>query len=118
MNVHDAFSTFQSKVDADIEAVREARRRRDIFRTAFRGEADVVEVIPSGSLARGTQKHPIHDVDLVIVYDVADHPEWGQAGESARSALDYVRSRVNTLLGATNGTHDQWCVSHGGGTTR
>lgn len=107
VSVHDAFSAFQTKVNADIVAVREARRRRDIFKSAFLHEADVVEVIPSGSLARGTQKDPIHDVDLVIVYDIADHPEWGQAGESARSALDYVRGRVNTLLGATNGTYDQ-----------
>lgn len=107
MSVHDAFGAFQTRVNADLETVREARRRRDIFRSAFLLETDVVEVIPSGSLARGTQKDPIHDVDLVIVYDIVDHPDWGQAGESARSALDYVRGRVNTLLGATNGTHDR-----------
>jgi hypothetical protein len=107
MSVHEAFCAFQTKVNADIGAVREARRRRDIFRAAFGNEADVVEVVPSGSLARGTQKDPIHDVDLVIVYDGAAHTEWGQAGESAGAALDHVRGRVNALLGATNGTHDQ-----------
>ena len=30
---------------------------------------DVVEVIESGSLARGTQIGPVHDVDLIVVFD-------------------------------------------------
>lgn len=107
MSVLDAFSDFQKVVNADADAVAEARRRRDIFRGAFRAEDDVVEVIPSGSLARGTQKDPIHDVDLVIVYNAEDHPEWGERGQSASDALDYVRGRVNALLGATNGSVEQ-----------
>ena len=107
MGVFEAFSEFQSVVNADIAVVREARRRRDIFRAAFNGESDVVEVIPSGSLARGTQKDPIHDVDLIVVYEAESHEDWGLAGESSAIALDYVRARVNALLGATNGSHDQ-----------
>lgn len=107
MSVLDAFKAFQSEVNADVEAVREARRRRDIFRSAFGSEEDVVEVLPSGSLARGTQKDPIHDVDLIVIYDAAAHSDWGQPGPSAESALDFVRGRVNALLGATNGTHDR-----------
>lgn len=107
MGVLEAFSEFQSAVNADMEAVREARRRRDIFKAAFAGESDVLEVIPSGSLARGTQKDPIHDVDLIVVYDAEAHEDWGFPGDSATSALDHVRGRVNALLGATNGSHDQ-----------
>lgn len=104
MSVTDAFSEFQSIVNADVEQVTEARLRRDVFKDAFILESDVDEVVSSGSLARGTHKDPIHDVDVVIVYDGAQHPEWGEPGPSAEDALDYTRKRVNHLLGATNGT--------------
>ena len=65
------------------------------------------EVIPSGSLARGTHKDPIQDVDVIIIYDTSHHPEWGQPGASAADALDHTRFLVNSLLGATNGTHEK-----------
>lgn len=104
MNVTDAFKTFQDVVNADIDHVREARSRRDLFKGAFCGEADVDEVVASGSLARGTHKDPIHDVDVIIIFDGDQHPEWGESGSSAEEALDYTRLRVNALLGATNGT--------------
>ena len=104
MSINDAFKDFQQTVNANIEEVREARRRRDLFKTSFGGLSDVDEVVPSGSLARGTQKDPIHDVDLVIVYSASDHPGWGQPGDSAEEALDYTRAKVNELLGITNGT--------------
>lgn len=107
MSVTDAFKIFQGVVNADIEDVREARSRRDLFNGAFSGEADVSEVIASGSLARGTHKDPIHDVDVVIVFDGDEHPHWGEPGTSAQEALDYTRGRVNTLLGATNGTYEK-----------
>jgi SMODS domain-containing protein len=106
MGVNDAFTTFQGVVNADIEQVREARGRRDIFKGAFGTERDVYEVIASGSLARGTQKDPIHDVDVVIVFDGDQHPNWGEPGASAEDALDETRQRVNSLLGATNGTYE------------
>lgn len=104
MSLTDAFNEFQSIVNADVEQVTEARLRRDVFKDAFILESDVDEVVSSGSLARGTHKDPIHDVDVVIVYDGAQHPEWGEPGPSAEDALDYTRKRVNHLLGATNGT--------------
>jgi hypothetical protein len=105
MNVNDAFETFQRIVNADIKQVRSARSRRDLFKNAFNKEPDVSEVVPSGSLARGTHKDPINDVDVVIIYDEDDHPDWGQDGDSAEDALNYTRKRVNHLLGATHGTH-------------
>ena len=107
MSVTDAFKTFQDVVNADITHVREARTRRDLFKGAFGTEDDVKEVIASGSLARGTHKDPIHDVDVIVVFDQEEHPEWGSSGSSAADALDHTRERVNTLLGATNGTYDQ-----------
>lgn len=106
MQVSEAFKDFQKIVNAEDVAVKEARRRRDLFKGAFSPEADVVEVVPSGSLARGTQHDPIHDVDTIIVFRQEDHPEWGEAGSSAKDALSELGSRVNKLLGQTNGTYD------------
>lgn len=106
MTVADAFKTFQDVVNADITHVREARARRDLFKGAFGAEVDVEEVIASGSLARGTHKDPIHDVDVIVVFNQDEHSEWGAPGRSAADALDYTRERVNVLLGATNGTYD------------
>lgn len=107
MSVTDAFKTFQDVVNADVDQVREARTRRDLFKGAFGSEADVHEVIASGSLARGTHKDPIHDVDVVIIFDGDQHPEWGQPGTSSEDALDYTRGRVNALLGVTHGTYEK-----------
>lgn len=107
MSVTSAFADYQSYVNADADSVKEARRRRDLFKMAFGGESDVAEVIASGSLRRGTQKEPIHDVDVIVIYDRDAHPDWGGPGSSAAAALDYTRQRVNALLGATSGTHAQ-----------
>jgi hypothetical protein len=99
MHVYEAFDIFQGKVDADANHVRKARHRRDIFSDAFKKLEDVKQVIPSGSLARGTQLDPIHDVDLIVVFDENAHPDWGKAGSSAKAALTYVQAQVRMLLG-------------------
>lgn len=105
MNVSEAFEKYQSHVDADPAAVAEAHSRARAFKEAFEGEPDVSDVFTSGSLARKTHKDPIHDVDVVIVYNKADHPDWGHPGDSAEAALDATRAKVNELVGATNGSH-------------
>jgi len=105
VNVESAFAEYQKTVNADDDQVREARRRRDLFKSAFLSEPDVAEVVASGSLRRGTQHDPIHDVDTILVYNAHAHPTWGTAGESAAEALTHVGSRTNALLGATSGTH-------------
>lgn len=105
MDINAAFDTLQQNVNAPPHAVEEARRRRNMFCDAFSGDADVTECVHSGSLARGSQKDPIHDVDEIIVFDQEAHPKWGQPGPSAGDALDHVRERVNDRLGVTNGTH-------------
>jgi hypothetical protein len=104
MDLNEAFDKLQEKADADPKAVAEARRRRDLFKTAFTPEGDVVEVVASGSLARSTQREPINDVDVIIIFDPADHPDWGQPGDSAASALDYLQGKVKELLGTNGGT--------------
>lgn len=107
MDLSEAFDTIQSHADADPAAVAEARARRDMFRDALPTEDDVLKVVPSGSLARSTQRDPLNDVDVIIVYDTAAHPEWGLAGESAAAALDHAREQIHRLLGATDGTFAQ-----------
>ncbi len=107
MDINKAFDDLQRVADADPDQVMEARRRRDVFRQAFDGEEDVLEVIPSGSLARSTQREPINDVDLIMTFDQELHADWGTAGASAADALSITGTRVNALLGATSGTWAQ-----------
>jgi hypothetical protein len=104
MDISQAFDDLQKAVNASPDAVKEARRRRDLFRDAFASDADVTETVPSGSLARGSQKDPIHDVDVIVIFDPAEHPDWGEPGASAGDALDHVQSRVHVLLGVSDGT--------------
>lgn len=104
MDINTAFDDLQREVNVDPGADAKARERRNIFHTAFMPEADVTRVFPSGSLARGSQIAPIHDVDMVIVFDAAEHPTWGSPGDSAEQALGEVRERVHELLGQSSGT--------------
>jgi hypothetical protein len=103
MQVSTAFGYFQTTVNAEPAAVTEGRRRRDLFREALDPLDDVVRVIPSGSLARGTQLDPIHDVDLLIEFAATEHPDWGQPGESADAALTFLADQIMRQLGATSG---------------
>jgi hypothetical protein len=99
-----SFDELQTNVNADPAVVSEARERRNVFRDALGPEHDVSEIVFTGSIARGSQIEPIRDVDLVVVYERADHPDWGIPGESAETALEHARDQVVRLLG-TNGTY-------------
>jgi predicted nucleotidyltransferase len=84
--------------------VDEARRRRNLFRdAAFDPEPDVEKTYASGSLARGSQIEPIKDVDLLVVFNRADHPDWDGSPGSAQQALEDTQTRVVELLGAADG---------------
>ena len=102
-----AFDRYQTAVNAAPEHVKEARNRRDVFCSAFGTLPDCTEQVASGSLARGTERDPIHDVDLIMVFDREAHPTWDTGPGSAEEALRYVRDRVKNLLGATNGSYAQ-----------
>ncbi|GAB2996496.1 hypothetical protein LWP59_18500 [Amycolatopsis acidiphila] len=107
MDLTNAFDELQRNVNADIDQVTLARDRRDIFKKAFKGEDDVLEVFGSGSLARSTQLRPVHDVDLIVVFDGDKHPGWGAPGTSAEDALGHAQDRVKALLGMADGRVDQ-----------
>jgi hypothetical protein len=100
MSVETGFDALQRVANASPEAVAEARRRRNRFCEALPTADDVVTVVPSGSLARGTHKDPIHDVDLICVFDPTAHPDWGQPGVSAKASLEHARELVKDKLGA------------------
>jgi hypothetical protein len=100
-----AFDQFQVVVNADPAHVKEARNRRDVFCRAFGTLPDCTEQVASGSLARGTQRDPIHDVDLIMVFDRAARPNWDTGPGSADAALQDVRDRVKGLLSSTDGSY-------------
>jgi hypothetical protein len=106
MSLESAFDTLQQNVNVPAEHDKHARERRDVFKRAFSpaSRADVLRVFASGSLARGSQIDPIHDVDMVVVFDAAEHPGWGLVGSSAEDALQEVRGQVHELLHHENGT--------------
>ncbi|GAA3438280.1 SMODS domain-containing nucleotidyltransferase [Kutzneria kofuensis] len=108
MGTNSAFDEFQRTVDADAEQVRLARYRRDVFQLTLGRADDVVEVISSGSLRRSTQLKPVHDVDLIVVYDSQAYPTWGLPGGSSEQALVLTQQRVKDKLGNPNGTVEQW----------
>lgn len=107
MSVNGAFDDYQDTIDEDPAVLAKARERRAKFKAAFTDEPDVEEVWSSGSLRRSTQLAPLHDLDLVVVYDEEQQPTWGQPGDSSAAALEHVAGRVTTLLGITNGTSNQ-----------
>lgn len=101
MTPDTAFDTFQTAVNADPEQLTEARRRRDVVLNSMSAQPDTEadDCFVSGSLARGTQRGLIHDVDIVVVYTADDHPEWGAPGDSAEQALEHARGQAKDALG-------------------
>lgn len=100
MSVETGFDTLQTTVNVDPDDLRKARARRDLFRAALIEEVDVLEVRVSGSLARGTHKDPVNDVDLIVVFDSLPHPDWNKPGASAGAALAHAQGAVSRRLGA------------------
>ncbi|HEX2050112.1 MAG TPA: nucleotidyltransferase domain-containing protein [Actinomycetota bacterium] len=99
MGIAEGFDRLQKTVDVPADVMSEARRRRDLFRDALPKALDVIEVIPTGSLARGTHKDPLHDVDLVCLFDPHAHADWGEPGPSADDALGHLRWLINEFFG-------------------
>jgi hypothetical protein len=99
---HD-FRRFGKDIETDPLAVLLARWRRDIITSALMTCPDVAEVIPSGSLARGTHVGPIHDLDLIVVFRASQHPDWGGSGASAQAALEHLQTEIGETLQAGQG---------------
>lgn len=107
MKPDEAFDEYQAVVNADPDHVKEARDRRDVFCRAFKTLASCTEQVGSGSLRRGTQRDPIHDVDLIMVFDPEAHPTWDGGPGTANDALEFTRGQVNSLLSISPGTFEK-----------
>jgi hypothetical protein len=96
----DGFRSFSEEIASDPIGVLLAKWRRDAFIRKLMQLPDVVEVIPSGSLARGTHIGPVHDVDLIVVFDSDQHPDYGirgrtkKAEESAAAAITHLEGEL------------------------
>lgn len=100
-----SFDELQKFIDADPSRVSLARARRDDFDNALGSADGVKEIVKSGSLERRTQLQPMHDVDLIMVFDTSAVPEWGAPDASSGDALGWFHDDVVTRLGVTKGTH-------------
>lgn len=101
MESDDEFRAFGKAIKSDPIAVLLAKWRRDSFADKLKRLPDVVDVIPSGSVARGTHIGPVHDVDLIVVYDRAKHPDYGneaKSPEAVKSAADAITYTEKQLL--------------------
>ena len=104
MESDDGFEAFGKEIKSDPLGVLLAKWRRDAFIAKLERLPDVIEVIPSGSLARGTHIGPVHDVDLIVVFDKSAHPDYGTRPESARAAMTYLENRLLELMHPLSGT--------------
>ena len=103
MNSDEAFRQFGRAIETDPLDVLLARWRRDTFAAALRRLPGVVEVIYSGSLARGTQVGPIHDIDLIVVFEESEYPDWDSGAASAHAALVTLEAGIRKELGGVTG---------------
>src|SRR5262249_7606731 len=47
---------------------------------------------------------PVHDVDLIVVFDKSVHPDYGKGPESARAAMTYLEEKLLEQLHPLSGT--------------
>lgn len=102
--VDEAFTIFRNHISASAADRKLARRRVRVVRRALRRDRCVRAVYTSGSFARRTQCHPIHDVDLVVVFDRRARPGWDRAPSSAGAALAEIRHILETHLDYGDGS--------------
>ncbi len=98
MESDDGFRSFSKAIESDLFGVFLAKRRRDDFIAKLKELPDVDEVIESGSLARGTQIGPVHDVDLIVVFKSPAHPDYGRNRESAQAAMTHLENELGEKL--------------------
>jgi len=99
MGSDDGFGSFGQAIKSDPVGVLLARWRRDAFTGKLGRLPDVTDVIPSGSLAPGTRIGPVHDVDLIVVFDSSMHPDYGQGPASAQAAMEHLQDALAEQLG-------------------
>jgi hypothetical protein len=91
MESDDGFEAFGRAIESDPIGVLLAKWRQDAFIEKLKKLPGVVKVIPSGSLARDTHIGPVHDIDLIAVFDPSRLPGYGGGPDSARVALEHAQ---------------------------
>lgn len=111
--VEQEFHNFAREIRTDPLMVLLAKWRRSHFVDALKNRPDVVEIIPSGSLARGTHVGRIHDIDLIVVFKEDMHPDWKGSG-SARPSLEHLQGMIGETLqgGPLSLVHDTELRNH------
>jgi len=110
MESDDGFAAFRRAIKSDPIGVLLAQWRRDAFIRKLKQLPDVKDVIASGSLERDTLIGPVHDVDLIVVFDSDQHPDYGikgtsaAAAESAQAAITHLEDGLLTQLHPWQGT--------------
>jgi hypothetical protein len=103
MESDDGFDAFSREIESDPLGVLLAKWQRDEFTRKLKRIPGVIEVIPSGSVARDTLIGPVHDVDLIAVFDESALPGYGPAPESARAAMTYLENKLLEQLHPLSG---------------
>lgn len=106
MNSEEAFRRFGHDIETDPIGMLLAEWQRSAFIHALKQLPDVVDVIPAGSLARGTQIGPVHDVDLIVVFDSSAYPDWGYGSESALVAMQHLQASLLQQMHPWRGTDE------------
>jgi|GEM_PF-753696 len=99
-----AFDTFARNVSVRSSDLKIARRRVKRVRRALKRDRCVRSVLTSGSYSRRTQCNPIHDVDLIAVFDRNARPDWDRDEGSAEVALRDVEEILKRHLGRGDGS--------------
>src|SRR5579859_1674503 len=98
MESDDGFDAIGKEIASDPVLVLLAKWRRDVFIARLKTLPDVIEVISTGSLAKGTFIDKLKDIDLIVVFDKSAHPDYGSGSESAEDALTYLQGKLIELL--------------------
>jgi len=94
MESDNGFRSYSHAIESDPIGVLLAKWRRDAFIGKLKQMPDVDDVIPSGSLAHGTQIGPVHDVDLIVVFKRSEHPDYGSGRDSAHAAMTHLENQL------------------------
>jgi predicted nucleotidyltransferase len=96
--ISDPCYEFERHTDSDPVGALLARQQQSAVINALKGRPGVVKVISSGSFARGTYLGPIHDVDLIVVFDKHMHLD-RRGGGSAQAALEHLEAELKQPRG-------------------
>ncbi len=103
LTIGQVFDLFQDRVSASPADLKLARRRVRMVRRSMKRDRCVRTTLLSGSFARRTQCHPIHDVDLIAVFEKKARPDWDRDHGSAEAALREVEAILERHLGRGDG---------------